>query len=80
MYSYTFGKKNSAKQNLVESDNRVVIRTKNARKLKDAITGRDAKIAMEKFNIEVEFPDADVTVIKSKEEGTDQTALRDSTR
>ncbi|MFN0276476.1 MAG: S8 family serine peptidase [Chitinophagales bacterium] len=80
MYTYTFGGKKGKKRTLVESENRVVVRTKNARKLADAVFSEEGKNAIDNYNIEFELPEADVTILKSKEGTKNQLALRDTTR
>ena len=80
MYTYTIGGKNGQKITLQESKNRVVIRTRNARKLGDAIFSREAKEAMEDFNIELEFPEADITILKTKEAAPTKSTTRDKAR
>ncbi len=81
MYSFKFGGKNGVAQSLEESNNRVVVRTRNARSLKDAVFSEDGKRVMENFVPEIEFPESDVTVLKPREgyQG-DVTTLRDSGR
>ncbi|MFT3681148.1 MAG: S8 family serine peptidase [Ferruginibacter sp.] len=66
MYTYKFGGKGGATQSLVESDNKVVVRTKNARLLKDAVFTQEGKRVLENFETDTEFPESDVTVLKPK--------------
>ena len=80
MYTYTIGGKKGQKITLQESKNRVVVRTRNARKLSDAIFSNDSKEAMEDFNVEMEFPEADITVLKTKEAAPTKSTIRDKAR
>ncbi len=80
MYSYTIGGKRGKKITLQESNNRVVVRTRNARRLNDAIFSNESKEVLEDFNIEMEFPEADITVLKTKEGKKTQKGLRDKAR
>ena len=68
MYSYTIGGKRGKKITLQESNNRVVVRTRNARRLNDAIFSDESKEVLEDFKIEMEFPEADITVLKTKDD------------
>jgi subtilisin family serine protease len=80
MYTYTIGGKKGQKITLQESKNRVVVRTRNARKLGDAIFSSEAKEAMEDFNVEMEFPEADITILKTKEAAPTKSTTRDKAR
>ncbi|MBL7740229.1 MAG: S8 family serine peptidase [Chitinophagaceae bacterium] len=80
MYSYTIGGKKGKKITLQESKNRVVVRTKNARKLDNAIFTNEAKEALQGFSVEMEFPEADITILKTKEEKAAEPAIRDKAR
>jgi subtilisin family serine protease len=81
MYSYTFGGKNGQKNTLLESNDRVVVRTRNARSLENAVFTEAGKETLSEFNVELEFPEADITVLKAKVEPTQSlTSQRDSAR
>jgi len=80
MYTYTFGGKNGKKNTLYESNDRVVVRTNNARNLNNAVFSEEGKKVLKDFNIELEFPEADVTVLKTKESVPDKKAVRDNAR
>ncbi|MEI7723937.1 MAG: S8 family serine peptidase [Bacteroidota bacterium] len=80
MYTYTFGGKSGKKNSLRESNDRVVARTKNARTLADAVYSDDGKQALADFNVELEFPEADVTVLKTKDFIPGDTTVRDNAR
>jgi hypothetical protein len=78
MVTYKYGGKNGTANALVESPDRVVVRTRNARPLRDAVVSATGKEVLEKFEVEVEFPDADVSVLKTKE--TESLTTRDAGR
>ncbi len=80
MYTYTIGGKKGQKITLQESKNRVVVRTRNARKLSNAIFSNASKEAMEDFNVEIEFPEADITILKTKEAAPTKSTTRDKAR
>src|SRR5688572_2275528 len=80
MYSYTLGGKAGKKVSLQESPDRIVVRTRNARHLNDAIFSEESREALENFNVEVEIPEADVTVLKTKEVNPPNTDTRDTAR
>jgi subtilisin family serine protease len=73
MYTYRYGGKKSKPHNLVVSNDRVVVRTRNARPLDDAIKTNEGKKVLSKFDVEVEFPEADVSILKSKKENESET-------
>lgn len=76
---YTVGGKGGKKVILQESHDRIIVRTKNARKLKDSIALADSKKIIKKFKVEREIPGADVTILKSKVDVKKNT-LRDEAR
>jgi subtilisin family serine protease len=80
MYTYTIGGKKGQKITLQESKNRVVVRTRNARKLGDAVFSNEAKEAMKDFTVEMEFPEADITILKTKEAAPTKSTTRDKAR
>lgn len=80
MYTYTIGGKKGQKISLQESKNLVVVRTRNARKLSDAIFSSEAKEAMEDFTVELEYPEADITILKTKEAAPTKSTTRDKAR
>jgi subtilisin family serine protease len=80
MYTYTYGGKNGKKNILQESTDRVVVRTKNARILENAVYSAEGKLALKDFTVDVEFPNADVTVLKTKDTAKDSVTLRDHAR
>jgi hypothetical protein len=80
MLTYKYGGKNGTEHALVESNDRVVVRTKNARPLYDAVYSDEAKELLQNFAVEMEFPDADVSVLKAKQRALESTNLRDAAR
>ena len=80
MVSYTIGGKKGKKVTLEESSNMVVVRTRNARRLNDAIVSDESKAALQDFKIEMELPEADITVLKTKESKKTQKGMRDRAR
>ena len=86
MYSYTYGGKKGKKSTLKISPNRVVVRTKNARSLDTAIHSAKAKRVLQKFQVEQNFPEADVCILQAKPTRSrgvttgKKTALRDTAR
>lgn len=80
MYTYTFGGKSGKKRTLKESTDKIVVRTKNARKLADAVTSEEGKQILRDFTVELEFPDADVTVLKANDVVRGETTSRDNAR
>lgn len=80
MYTYKVGGKKAAVQTLQESTDRVVVRTKNARLLSNAVSSAAGKKTLENFSAEVEFPAHDVTVLKTKTATGGSTTARDQAR
>jgi subtilisin family serine protease len=80
MYTYTFGGKNGRKHILHESHDMVVVRTRNARDLNDAVVSEEGKKALKNFSVELEFPEADITVFKTKPTVKNRLAVRNSAR
>lgn len=80
MYTYTIGGKNGKKKTLQESKEHLVIRTRNSRDLEDAVYSDAGKKALEDFSIQLEFPDADVTILKINDSVKNQKTVRDNAR
>ena len=80
MITYTIGGKNGKKIALEESNDRIVVRTKNARKLNDAVFSNQGKETLQNFDVEMELPEADITVLKSKQETSTEKQVRDNAR
>jgi subtilisin family serine protease len=81
MYTFKFGGKNAQAQQLEESNDRIVVRTKNARPLNNAVFSDAGKKTLENFSAEVEFPESDVTILKPKPAFKgDAKGLRDASR
>ncbi len=79
MYSYTIGGKNGKKISLQESKDRVVVRTRNARSLEDAIVAPESRAALKNFNVELKLPESDVTIFQTDKKQTTN-AVRDRAR
>jgi subtilisin family serine protease len=80
MYTYTFGGKGGQKRSLQESIDKVVVRTRNARALNDAVYSEEGKKILEDFLVDLEFPEADITVLKTREVAPPDTTARDAAR
>ncbi len=87
MYSCTFGGKKGQKVKFKISENRVVVRTRNARSLENAVHSPQGKKVLEKFSVELNLPDADVCVLHTKQRSVrsrgaakPSTKLRDQAR
>jgi len=80
MYSYTLGGKKGTKQTLVESKDKIVVRTRNARPLHDAVKTIEGKRSLEDFKVDMEIPDVDVTVLKVNKDIKDKLEARDDAR
>ena len=80
MYTYTFGGKTGKKNTLHESTDRIVVRTRNSRTLDNAIVSDEGKQALNKFLIDLEYPDSDVTVLKTRDFVPGDITARDNLR
>jgi hypothetical protein len=80
MLRYTFGGKNGQVHELEESPDHIVVRTRNASSLADSIHSGDSKEILQQFKTEISFPDADVTVLRTKRKSKTGIALRDQAR
>ena len=80
MYSYTLGGKKGTKQSLVESKDKIIVRTKNARTLGDAVYTVEGKRSLDNFIVEMGIPKVDVTVLKLNKDIKDKLATRDEAR
>ena len=80
MYTYTLGGKKGKKQTLVESNDKIVVRTKNARSLSDAVFTDEGKKSLDNFKVDMEIPEADVTVLKANKGIKNKLAARDEAR
>ena len=80
MYTYKFGGKNGKKNTLKESGDREVVRTKNARSIKNAIVSSEGLKTLKDFDIELEFPESDVTIFKAKDSVKDQKTISNNAR
>jgi len=77
MYTYTY---NGKKFSLRESDDRIVVRTRNARKLSNAVRSTPGKKVLEDFKTEANFEASDVSVLKLKKKTANNLAKRDEAR
>jgi subtilisin family serine protease len=80
MFTYTFGGKNGTKHILHESNDMVAIRTRNSRNLKSAVISDKGKKVLKDLEIVLEFPEADITVFKTKGTVKERFAARDKAR
>ena len=80
MYSYTYGGKKGRKFNLKVAEDRIAVRTRNARKLKDAVHSESGKEMLGNFDVEANFPEADVSVLQTKDDVADKENMRDEAR
>jgi subtilisin family serine protease len=80
MFTYTFGGKNGTKHVLHESSDMVAVRTRNSRDLKSAVTSDKGKKALRNLEIVMEFPEADITVFKTRGTVKDRLTARNSAR
>ncbi len=80
MFTYTFGGKNGTKHILHESSDMVAVRTRNSRNLKGAVISDKGKKALKDMEVVVEFPEADITVFRTRDSVTDSLVARDKAR
>lgn len=80
MYSYTYGGKKGKKQTLKVAEDRIAVRTRNARKLRDAVQSKDGKEMLSHFDVEMNLPEADVSVLQAKDDVEDKLTMRDEAR
>ena len=67
MYTYTFGGKNGTRHVLHESTDMVAVRTRNSRDLRSAVVSEKARRALRNLEVVMEFPEADITVFKTRD-------------
>ncbi len=77
MYTYTY---NGKKYSLAVSDDQIVLRTRNARKLSQAVRSIPGKKVLEGFKTEAIFKESDVSVLKLKKSAKDNSEKRDEAR
>ena len=88
MFTYTYGGKKGKKVSLKIAEDRVVVRTKNARTLQNAIHSTKGKKMLQNFEVERIFPEADVCILQTKKirkrgvsaAPTNQAKIRDEAR
>ncbi len=66
MYTYTFGGKKGKKHILHESSDLVVVRTKKSKDLIKEPFKSEREKALKDFTLEMEFPEANIAVYKTK--------------
>ena len=66
MYSYKHGGKEGLPQYLKVAEDLVVVRTKDNKKLSEAIKSKEGKAILSQLSPVVDFPEAGVTVLQSK--------------
>jgi subtilisin family serine protease len=76
MYTYTFGGKDGTKHVLHESSDMVAVRTRNSRDLKSAVISDKGKKALKDLEVVMEFPEADITVFKTRDTVKNRPAAR----
>ena len=80
MYTYTFGGKNGTRHVLHESSDLVAVRTKNSRDLDTAVISEKGKKALLSLKLVAEFPEADITVFRTKAAAKDRIAVRNKVK
>jgi subtilisin family serine protease len=80
MYTYTFGGKNGNIHVLHESMDMVAVRTKNSRDLQSAIISEKGKRTLKNLQIVLEFPEADITVFRTKDSVKNRLLVRNKAR
>ena len=80
MFTYTFGGKNGTRHTLHESSDMVVIRTRNSRNLKNAVVSDKGKKALKDLEVVMEFPEADITIFRTKDSVKDSLTARNKAR
>jgi subtilisin family serine protease len=80
MFTYTFGGKNGTRHTLHESSDMVVIRTRNSRNLKNAVVSDKGKRALNDLELVMEFPEADITIFRTKDSVKDSLTARNKAR
>lgn len=80
MFTYTFGGKDGKKHVLHESSDMVAIRTRNSRSLKNAIFSEEGKKALEKMEVVAEFPEADITIFRTRDSIKNRKAARNKVK
>ena len=80
MYTYTFGGKNGTRHVLHESSDLVAVRTKNSRDLDTAVISEKGKKALLSLKLVAEFPEADISVFRTKAAAKDKIAARNKVK
>ncbi len=80
MYTYTFGGKNGTRHVLHESTDMVAVRTRNSRDLDKAVISEKGKKALLTLKIVAKFPEADITVFRTRAAVKDKVAARNKAK
>jgi len=80
MFTYTFGGKNGTKHVLHESTDMVAVRTKNSRELTKSVISDRGRKALKSMEVVVEFPEADITIFKTRDSVKNPLAVRNKAR
>jgi subtilisin family serine protease len=80
MVTYTFGGKNGTRHILHESSDMVAIRTRNSRNLKSAVISDKGRKALKDMEVIMEFPEADITVFKTRDSVENRLVARNIAR
>jgi hypothetical protein len=80
MFTYTYGGKEGRKHSLFESSDLVAVRIRDAAGMKNAIRPEPGKDILADFDLVMEFPEADVSVFRVKENFRGNKAMRDRAR
>jgi subtilisin family serine protease len=80
MFTYTFGGKNGTKHVLHESTDMVAVRTRNSRELTTSVISDRGRKALKSMEVVVEFPEADITVFKTRDSVKNPLAVRNKAR
>ncbi|MFA0812351.1 S8 family peptidase [Microbulbifer epialgicus] len=79
-YTYQYGGPSGKEHKLDVADDLVVIRTQKHKSLKDSVHGAQSQKIMKKFTPVISYDDADVTVLKCRDEKKNLLSLRDAAR
>jgi subtilisin family serine protease len=80
MYAYTFGGKNGTRHILHESNDMVAIRMRNSRDLRSAVLSGKVRRALRDLEIVMEFPEADITVFKTRDSVKNRLSVRNKAK
>jgi len=80
MVTYTFGGKGGTRHVLHESTDMVAVRTRNSRDLANSVISEKGRKALKSMEVVVEFPEADITVFKTRDSAKNPLATRNKAR